>query len=92
VRHPRAAAQGALPDRLGRCAHLKQPESTDDYATRMAKLPLETLEAMRDNARKLEQDDEVRELLTQKRALTELNRERKKRGEPPVSLAKFLNQ
>ena len=71
---------------------VKQPESTDDYATRMAKLPLETLEAMRDNARKLEQDDEVRELLTQKRALTELNRERKKRGEPPLSLAKFLNQ
>ena len=47
---------------------------------------------MRDNARKLEQDDEVRELLAQKRALTELNRERRKRGEPPLSLAKFLNQ
>ena len=58
----------------------------------MAKLPIETLEQMRDNARRLEQDDEVKELLAQKRALTELNRERKKRGEPPLSLAKFLNQ
>ena len=55
-------------------------------------LPLETLEAMRDNAKRLEADAEVRELLTQKRALTELNRERKARGDPPLSLAKFLHQ
>ena len=48
---------------------VKQPDTTT--ITRMAKLPLETLEAMRDNARKLEQDDEIRELLTQKHALAE---------------------
>ena len=47
---------------------------------------------MRDNSRLLEQDQEVREMLQAKRALTELNRERRKRNEPPLSLAKYLSQ
>jgi hypothetical protein len=47
---------------------------------------------MRDNARLIEQDQEAREVLQARRALTELNRERRKRNEPPLSLAKYLTQ
>jgi hypothetical protein len=70
---------------------VKQSEPVDATGG-LAKLPLETLEAMRDNARQLREDQEVRELLAQKRALTELNRERRRNNEPPLSLAKFLTQ
>ena len=69
---------------------VKQPEP--DFGAQLRTLPLSELERMRDNARKLEADDEVREMLAQKRAMTELNRERKARGHPPLSLAKFLAQ
>jgi hypothetical protein len=68
---------------------VQQPETN---STDLKRLPIETLEAMRDNSRLLEQDQEVREMLQAKRALTELNRERRKRNEPPLSLAKYLSQ
>jgi len=80
-----------FPSVWGDALLVKQPEPTDHTAD-LAKLPLETLEQMRDNARAAEQDAEVRELLAQKRALIELNRERRRRHEPPLSLAKFLSQ
>jgi hypothetical protein len=79
------------PSVWGDALTVKQPEPADPTGG-LSRLPLETLEQMRDNARKLEQDSEVRELLAQKRALAELNRERRKRGDPPLSLAKFLSQ
>jgi Bacteriophage Sf6, terminase small subunit-like len=79
------------PQVWGDALTVKKPEPVD-HTGGLAKLPLEALEQMRDNARRLEQDDEVKELLAQKRALVEVNRERRKRGEPPLSLAKFLNQ
>ena len=79
------------PQVWGDAVTIKQPESTD-YAANLRKLPLEQLEQMRDNARLLEADQEVRELLAQKQALAELNRERRARGEVPLSLAKFLTQ
>ena len=44
---------------------------------------------MRDNARRLEQDDEVKELLAQKRALIELNRERKQARRAAVELGEI---
>jgi hypothetical protein len=68
---------------------VQQPETN---STDLKRLPIETLEAMRDNSRLLEQDQEVREMLQAKRALTELNRERRKRNEAPLSLAKYLSQ
>jgi hypothetical protein len=68
---------------------VQQPETN---STDLKRLPIETLEAMRDNSRLLEQVQEVREMLQAKRALTELNRERRKRNEPPLSLAKYLSQ
>jgi len=68
---------------------VQQPETN---STDLKRLPIETLEAMRDNSRLLEQDQEVREMLQAKRALTELNRERRKGNEPPLSLAKYLSQ
>jgi hypothetical protein len=79
------------PSRWGDASILtvQQPETN---STDLKRLPIETLEAMRDNSRLLEQDQEVREMLQAKRALTELNRERRKRNEPPLSLAKYLSQ
>ena len=79
------------PQVWGDALTVRQPEPVDP-TTGLGKLPIETLEQMRDNARLLEQDSEVRELLAQKRALAELNRQRRKQGQPPLSLAKFLNQ
>ena len=70
---------------------VKQPEQADATGG-LSRLPLETLEQMRDNARLIEQDQEAREVLQARRALTELNRERRKRNEPPLSLAKYLTQ
>ena len=52
VRHPGAAAQGALPEVWGDALTVKQPEPADP-TTGLAKLPMETLEQMRDNARSL---------------------------------------
>jgi hypothetical protein len=79
------------PSRWGDASILtvQQPETN---STDLKRLPIETLEAMRDNSRLLEQDQEVREMLQAKRALTELNRERRKRNEPRLSLAKYLSQ
>jgi hypothetical protein len=70
---------------------VKQPEPADATGG-LSRLPLETLEQMRDNARLIEQDQEAREVLQARRALTELNRERRKRNESPLSLAKYLTQ
>jgi len=80
------------PSVWGDASILTVKESESDATNGLKCLPIETLEAMRDNARALEEDQEVRELLAQKRALTELNRERRKRNEPPLSLAKYLSQ
>jgi hypothetical protein len=79
------------PQVWGESLTVKQPEPVDATGG-LSRLPIETLETMRDNARQLEQDAEVREVLATKRELTELNRERRKRNEPPLSLAKFLTQ
>jgi hypothetical protein len=79
------------PQVWGESLTVKQPEPTDPTGG-LRRLPLEVLEEMRANAKALEQDQEVRELLAQKRALAELNRERRRRNEPPLSLAKYLSQ
>jgi hypothetical protein len=68
---------------------VKQPA---DAAGDLKRLPLEVLEQRRDSARAAEADQEVREMLAASRALAEINRERRKRNQPPLSLAKFLTQ
>ena len=78
------------PQTWGEALTVKQP--APDLGAQLRTLPIGELERMRDNARKAEADDEVREMLGQKQALAELNRERKARGDPPLSLAKFLTQ
>ena len=79
------------PERWGDAQLLTVTEPMDHTAA-LRRLPLETLEEMRDNERRLEADHEAREILAQKLKLIELNRERRKHGEPPLSLAKFLSQ
>ena len=70
---------------------VKQPEPVD-HTGGLAKLPIETLEQMRDNARRLEQDDEVRNSWRRNGRSPNSTGSVGNSGKPPLSLAKFLNQ
>src|SRR5271165_690852 len=76
----------------GAAATLTVKQPATDAADDLKRLPLEVLEQRRDAARAAEADQEVREMLAASRALAELNKERRKRNVPPLSLAKYLTQ
>ena len=78
------------PEKYGNSVTLKQPKA--DLGEMFATMPIEQIEAMAANAKAVEDDAELAALLQQKRALDRLNKERRERGEPPLSFGKFIDQ
>jgi hypothetical protein len=76
------------PEKYGDSVTLKP--ATPDFGEQLKTIPLGELERMADNARQLERDDEAHAVLEAKEALKRLNRDRSKRGEPPLPLADYL--
>jgi ribonucleotide reductase alpha subunit len=56
----------------------------------LASMPLGDIERMAENARVVEQDCEIREMIDAKALLKQLNRDRSKRGEPQLTLKDYL--
>jgi hypothetical protein len=76
------------PDKYGDMVLLKPAEP--NVGEQLASMPLGDIERMAENARAVEQDCEIREMIDAKALLKQLNRDRSKRGEPQLTLKDYL--